>query len=50
MFGILLIVLMYIMPMGIVGGVAALIRSLRGTRRPQTVAQEQAAALKQRAG
>ena len=49
-FGILLIVLMYIMPMGIVGGVAALIRSLRGTRRPQTVAQEQAAALKQRAG
>jgi branched-chain amino acid transport system permease protein len=44
-FGILLIVLMYLMPMGIVGGVYYLVRSLYGMRRPQ--AKEQAA-LKQR--
>jgi branched-chain amino acid transport system permease protein len=35
-FGILLIVLMYLMPMGIVGGVAYLVRSLRPTRAPET--------------
>lgn len=45
-FGILLIVLMYLMPMGIVGGVYYLVRSMRGSvRGPQ--AKEQAA-LKQR--
>jgi branched-chain amino acid transport system permease protein len=44
-FGILLIVLMYLMPMGIVGGVYYLVRSLHGMRKPQ--AKEQAA-LKQR--
>ena len=45
-FGILLIVLMYLMPMGIVGGVYYVVRSLRsGMRGPQ--AKEQAA-LKQR--
>jgi branched-chain amino acid transport system permease protein len=44
-FGILLIVLMYLMPMGIVGGVYYLIRSVRGARRP--AAKEQGA-LKQR--
>ncbi len=44
-FGILLILLMYLMPMGIVGGVYYLIRSLRGMRSPQTQAQRQ---LKQR--
>jgi branched-chain amino acid transport system permease protein len=49
-FGILLIILMYLMPMGVVGGVAYLVHSLR---RPavRTAAQgkEQEAALKQRA-
>jgi branched-chain amino acid transport system permease protein len=46
-FGILLIVLMYLMPMGIVGGVYYLVRSLRGSMRgSQAKAQ---AALKQRA-
>jgi branched-chain amino acid transport system permease protein len=44
-FGILLIVLMYLMPMGIVGGVYYLVRSLYSVRKPQ--AKEQAA-LKQR--
>src|SRR5215470_5745528 len=44
-FGILLIILMYLMPMGIVGGVYYLIRSLRNLRGPQ--AKEQAT-LKQR--
>jgi branched-chain amino acid transport system permease protein len=44
-FGILLIVLMYLMPMGIVGGVYYLVRSLYNVRKPQ--AKEQAA-LKQR--
>jgi branched-chain amino acid transport system permease protein len=44
-FGILLIVLMYLMPMGIVGGVYYLVRSLHSMRKPQ--AKEQAA-LKQR--
>ncbi len=44
-FGILLIVLMYLMPMGIVGGVYYLVRSLYSMRKPQ--AKEQAA-LKQR--
>jgi branched-chain amino acid transport system permease protein len=43
-FGILLIVLMYLMPMGIVGGVYYLVRSLRA---PSAKAREQA--LKQRA-
>ena len=46
-FGILLIVLMYLMPMGIVGGVYYLVRSLRGSMRGSQ-AKEQAA-LKQRA-
>ncbi|MFO1157336.1 MAG: branched-chain amino acid ABC transporter permease [Reyranellaceae bacterium] len=47
-FGILLILLMYLMPMGVVGGVAYLIHSLRaGVRGPQDKKQE--AALKQRA-
>ena len=45
-FGILLIVLMYLMPMGIVGGVYYLVRSLRPVRAPETKAQ---GALKQRA-
>jgi branched-chain amino acid transport system permease protein len=51
-FGILLIVLMYLMPMGVVGGVAYLIQGLRRARgsRGQAKAKEQAAALKQRAG
>ena len=44
-FGILLIVLMYLMPMGIVGGVYYLVRSLYSMRKPQ--AKEQVA-LKQR--
>jgi branched-chain amino acid transport system permease protein len=44
-FGIILIVLMYLMPMGIVGGVYYLVRSLRS---PDAKAREQAA-LKQRA-
>ena len=48
-FGILLIVLMYLMPMGIVGGVYYLIRSLRQVRGPETEqAAKQQAALKQR--
>jgi branched-chain amino acid transport system permease protein len=48
-FGILLIVLMYLMPMGIVGGVYYLIRSLRQVRGPATEqAAKQQAALKQR--
>jgi branched-chain amino acid transport system permease protein len=47
-FGILLILLMYLMPMGIVGGVAYLIRSLRGSMRGAP-AKEQQAAAKQRA-
>ena len=46
-FGILLIVLMYLMPMGIVGGVYYLVHSLRSSLRgPQA---KQAAALKERA-
>ena len=45
-FGILLIVLMYLMPMGIVGGVYYLVRSMRPVRAPEAKAQ---AALKQRA-
>jgi branched-chain amino acid transport system permease protein len=45
-FGILLIVLMYLMPMGIVGGVYYLVRSLRPVRASETKGQ---AALKQRA-
>jgi branched-chain amino acid transport system permease protein len=46
-FGILLIVLMYLMPMGVVGGVYYLVRSLRGSvAKPQA---EEQAALKQRA-
>jgi branched-chain amino acid transport system permease protein len=44
-FGILLIVLMYLMPMGIVGGVYYLIRSLRSLRGPQA---KEPATLKQR--
>jgi len=44
-FGILLIVLMYLMPMGIVGGVYYLIRSLRSIRHPPAKEQQ---ALKQR--
>jgi len=49
-FGILLIVLMYLMPMGIVGGVYYLIRSLRQGRGLETEQQaaKQQAALKQR--
>src|SRR5215475_3568754 len=48
-FGILLIVLMYLMPMGIVGGVAYLVRSLRPARAPEAAkAAKQQAALKQR--
>ncbi|MGD9880663.1 MAG: branched-chain amino acid ABC transporter permease, partial [Reyranella sp.] len=47
-FGILLIVLMYLMPMGIVGGVTHLIRSLRSSLRG-TPAKEHQAAAKQRA-
>jgi len=43
-FGVILIVLMYLMPMGIVGGVYYLVRSMRS---PSTKAREQAA-LKQR--
>jgi branched-chain amino acid transport system permease protein len=46
-FGILLIVLMYLMPMGIVGGVYYLVRSLRSGRAPETAKAQ--AALKQRA-
>ena len=51
-FGILLIVLMYLMPMGIVGGVYYLIRSLRPMRGPATeqAAKQQQAALNQRVG
>jgi branched-chain amino acid transport system permease protein len=46
-FGILLIVLMYLMPMGIVGGVYYLVHSLRSSlRSPQ--AKAAAAALKER--
>src|SRR5262245_29911833 len=45
-FGVLLIVLMYLMPMGIAGGVYYLVRSLRGSvAKPQA---EEQAALKQR--
>jgi len=49
-FGILLIVLMYLMPMGIVGGVYYLIRSLRQGRGLETEQQaaKQQAELKQR--
>jgi len=48
-FGILLIGLMYLMPMGIVGGVYYLIRSLRQGRGLETEqAAKQQAALKQR--
>jgi branched-chain amino acid transport system permease protein len=46
-FGILLIVLMYLMPMGIVGGVYYLMQNLRGTmrgRQAQQAAQKQPAA------
>jgi branched-chain amino acid transport system permease protein len=43
-FGVILIVLMYLMPMGIVGGVYYLVRSMRS---PGAKAREQA--LKQRA-
>ena len=47
-FGILLIVLMYLMPMGIVGGVYYLVQSLRGSMRggqaQQQAAQKQPAA------
>jgi branched-chain amino acid transport system permease protein len=46
-FGIILIVLMYLMPMGIVGGVYYLVRSMRSMRSPDAKAREQA--LKQRA-
>ncbi|MBL6650319.1 MAG: branched-chain amino acid ABC transporter permease [Reyranella sp.] len=47
-FGILLIVLMYLMPMGIVGGVYYLVQSMRSSMRgPQ--AQQQAATQKQHA-
>src|SRR5215510_1713209 len=46
-FGILLIVLMYLMPMGIVGGVYYLVRSLRPVRAPEAAKAQ--AALKQRA-
>jgi branched-chain amino acid transport system permease protein len=46
-FGIILIVLMYLMPMGIVGGVYYLLRSMRSMRSPDAKAREQA--LKQRA-
>jgi branched-chain amino acid transport system permease protein len=45
-FGVLLIVLMYLMPMGIVGGVYYLLRSLRPVRAPEASAP---APLKQRA-
>jgi branched-chain amino acid transport system permease protein len=45
-FGILLIVLMYLMPMGIVGGVYYLVQNLRNSMRG-TQAREQAAAQKQ---
>jgi branched-chain amino acid transport system permease protein len=41
-FGILLIVLMYLMPMGIVGGVYYLVQNLRGSMRGRQ-AQQQAA-------
>jgi len=41
-FGILLIVLMYLMPMGIVGGVYYLIQSLRGTMRGSQAGQQAA--------
>ena len=47
-FGVLLILLMYLMPMGIVGGVAYLIHSLRGSMRGAPAKDQQAAA-KQRA-
>ena len=47
-FGILLILLMYLMPMGIVGGVAYLIHNLRGSMRGAQSKEQQAAA-KQRA-
>ena len=46
-FGVILIVLMYLMPMGIVGGVYYLVRSMRSMRSPDAKAREQA--LKQRA-
>jgi branched-chain amino acid transport system permease protein len=50
-FGILLIVLMYLMPMGVVGGVAYLLQGLRRMRGPQAQAKaKEQAALKQRAG
>ena len=45
-FGILLIVLMYLMPMGIVGGVYYLVQNLRNSMRGSQ-AREQAAAQKQ---
>jgi len=47
-FGVLLILLMYLMPMGIVGGVAYLMHSLRGSLRGAPAKDRQAAA-KQRA-
>ncbi|MFO1084520.1 MAG: branched-chain amino acid ABC transporter permease [Reyranellaceae bacterium] len=47
-FGILLILLMYLMPMGVVGGIAYLIHSLRGSTRGAQGKEQQAAA-KQRA-
>jgi branched-chain amino acid transport system permease protein len=47
-FGVLLILLMYLMPMGIVGGVAYLMHSLRGSLRG-TPAKDRQAAAKQRA-
>jgi branched-chain amino acid transport system permease protein len=51
-FGILLIALMYMMPMGIVGGVYAIVRSLRGSKGPMpserpTVASSKPAASRQ---
>ena len=42
-FGILLIVLMYLMPMGIVGGVYYLVHNLRGSMRGGQAAEQQAA-------
>jgi branched-chain amino acid transport system permease protein len=41
-FGILLIVLMYLMPMGIVGGVYYLVQNLRGSMRGGQAKQQAA--------
>ena len=47
-FGILLIALMYMMPMGIVGGVYAAVRSLRGSKAPTPSERPAVAASKPR--